>query len=452
MHPYIPSTTRDLGDMLREIGKTDLEELFEHIPPRQRLDRELELPGPLNEPELMGRMRELAGANRVPGVSFLGGGAYRHYIPSVVRHLTGRLEFSTAYTSYQPEVSQGTLQAVFEYQTLMCMLTGMEVSNASLYDGASAAAEAALMAARTKGRGKTLLSRAVNPQYRAVARTYLEAADLEWEEVPFDEKGGTDPGALEEAAGGGVSCVLVQSPNYFGVVEELDRLVPIARRAGCLLVAAFTEPLAFGLVKPPGELGADIACGEGQSLGIPLGFGGPYLGILACRKEFLRTMPGRIVGRTVDMEGRTAYVLTLSAREQHIRREKATSNICTNQGLCALTAAVYLCSLGRGGLRDLALVNLERARSTCRALTGLPGVRRRFSSPFFNEFVVETGRDGRDLAAELAAEGVLCGIPLGGSYPGLEHCLLVTATEMTTERDIALLAEAMGPRAKQPGS
>ncbi|MFW6180967.1 MAG: aminomethyl-transferring glycine dehydrogenase subunit GcvPA [Spirochaetota bacterium] len=450
MHPYLPSTLRDLQEMLREIGVGGPEELFDHIPSQQRLDRDLELPGPLNEPELMERMRELAAANREPEVSFLGGGAYRHYIPSVVRHLTGRSEFYTAYTPYQPEISQGTLQAMFEYQTLMCMLTGMEVSNASLYDGASAVAEAALMAARSGRRGKTLLSGALNPQYRAVVRTYLEAADLEWEEVPFDERGVTDPGALEKAAGGGACCVVVQSPNYFGVIEELDRPGEIARSAGGLLVAAFTEPLAFGLLRPPGELGADITCGEGQSLGIPLGFGGPYLGILTCRKELLRIMPGRIVGRTVDLEGRTAYVLTLSAREQHIRREKATSNICTNQGLCALAAAVYLCSLGREGLRELALVNLERARSAGRALSSLPGVRLKFPSPFFNEFVIETGRDGRQLAGELAAEGILCGIPLAGSYPGMDNCLLVTATEMNPERDIALLAGAIKRHAGKP--
>jgi glycine dehydrogenase subunit 1 len=444
MHPYMPSTPDDLSRLLDASGKSRLEELFDHIPERLRLDRSLDLPGPLHEPDLMDRMRTIAGSNRQqPVSSFLGGGAYRHYIPSVVGHLTGRSEFYTAYTPYQPEISQGTLQAIFEYQTLMCMLTGMDISNASVYDGASAAAESVLMAVRSTKRSKVLLSRALNPEYRAVVRTYLEAADLQWEEVGFDASGRTDTAALRTLLDDRTACLVVQSPNYFGVIEDQTAFEPVVHESGALVVAAFSEPISLGLLTPPGETGADIVCGEGQSLGIPTGFGGPYLGILTCRKELLRNMPGRIAGKAVDLDGNTAYVLTLTAREQHIRREKAMSNICTNQGLCALTASVYLSALGEKGLRDLALLNMERAQKAQSALTSLPGIGRKFDAPFFNEFVIDTGGDAEKLARDLAADGVLAGIPLGDTYPGLESCLLVTVTEMNTTEDIERLTEAV---------
>ncbi len=443
---YIPNTDADVDAMLKEIGVQSADNLFAHIPDDLRLRGDLEVPGPLSEMELLDRLKDLSRANAHAGeyVSFLGGGIYNHFIPSVVRHLAGRSEFYTSYTPYQPEVSQGTLQAIFEYQTLMCMLTHKDVSNASLYDGATAAAEAVLMSLRTNKRNRVVVSRGVHPEYREVIKTYLRSGDRETVEIPYNEKGITDLDALAKIIDDSVSCVVIQSPNFFGVVEDLAACEQVIHREEALFIAAFSEPLSFGILQPPGVYGADIVCGEGQSLGMPPGFGGPSLGILTCRKELLRNMPGRIVGKTVDREGRTAYVLTLSAREQHIRREKATSNICTNQGLCALTASVYLASLGKQGIRKLAIMNHERAEYAKDELMKVDGISLRFHGPTFNEFAVKTKNVTADIVEKLTDRGIFPGVQLGKYYGELSDCMLVTVTEMNRQEEIDALCQAIG--------
>ena len=357
---YLPHTPEDIAEMLQAVGAGSFDELFAGIPPECRRSRAMVLPEPLTEWELNRHIDRLAGRMAVaPEYKvFIGAGSYDHHIPAAVGFLTSRSEFVTSYTPYQPEMSQGTLQAIFEYQTLTARLLGMEVANASMYDGASALAEALLMAVRITRRPKVAVSRAVHPLYRRVVRTYLAPTGIEVREIPFGPHGVTDPAALADA--GDFAAIAVQSPNFFGCIEELARFADRAHTAGALLVAGFSEPLAFGVFKSPGRQGADIACGEGQSLGIARSFGGPGLGMFAANMQHVRNMPGRLVGETADIEGRRGYVLTLSTREQHIRREKATSNICTNNSLCALTAAVYMASLGGSGMRELAQINYDR--------------------------------------------------------------------------------------------
>ena len=438
---YIPNTDQDVREMLSCIGRENADELFSHIPDRFRFKGELELPEPFSEMELISKMRQLSQMNSSlrDTSSFLGGGVYHHYIPSVVGHLIERAEFSTSYTPYQPEISQGTLQAIFEYQTLMCLLTGMDVSNASMYDGASSTAEAVLMALRSNRSSRIALSSTLHPEYRRVIETYARANDKEVFLIPYSADGSTDTGLLSERIDEQVSCVVLQSPNFFGIVEELRNAEKIAHSKGALLIVVFTEPIAYGLLKPPGIYGADIVCGEGQSMGIPPGFGGPLLGILACRQELLRALPGRIVGKTHDMKGNGSYVLTLTAREQHIRREKSTSNICTNHGLCALAAAVFLTSYGKKGFRSLAAINHGRAEYAKSALSKLAGVKLRFSSPTFNEFVIETEKDPNKIASRLLDEKILFGIRLKKDYPELERCTLMSCTEMNSEQEIERL-------------
>jgi glycine dehydrogenase subunit 1 len=463
---YIPNTDGDVDGMLRSIGAPNVEALFEQVPRSRRMKGPLALPPPMSEKNLLDRLGALAGqnANLRERASFLGAGTYHHFIPSVVSALAGRSEFATSYTPYQPEISQGTLMAMFEYQSYMCMLTGMDVSNASMYDGASSAAEAALMALRIRKRGRILVSRAAHPDYRKVIGTYCGRHASEIVEAPFDGEGRTDLEAVKGALPG-AACLLVQSPNFLGVIERLGELGAAAKEAGALFVVMFTEPVAYGLLRPPGESGADIVCGEGQSLGIPPGFGGPHLGILTTKKEHLRNLPGRIVGRGVDKQGRSAYVLTLTAREQHIRREKATSNICTNEGLCALTASIFLSALGKRGFRELALLNFRRAEYAKKALAGVPGLSFRFPSPVFNELVVRLSADPEKVVDELASTrdarpasggiaasshsnggpstGLLAGVPLGRYYDDLADCLLLTFTEMNSFSEIDALAGAM---------
>lgn len=443
---YIPNTDADIEAMLKEIDVQSVHNLFAHIPDDLLLRGDLKLPGPLSEMELLDHLKDLSRANAHVGeyVSFLGGGIYNHFIPSVVRHLAGRSEFYTSYTPYQPEVSQGTLQAIFEYQTLMCMLTHMDVSNASLYDGATAAAEAVLMSLRTNKRSSVIVSASVHPEYRQVIQTYLRNNDYEMLEIPYNERGETDVGALEKTIDDSCSCVVVQSPNFFGIVEDLRVYEKVIHREGALFITTFSEPLAFGILNPPGMYGADIVCGEGQSLGIPVGFGGPSLGILTCRKELLRQVPGRIVGKTIDREGHTAYVLTLSAREQHIRREKATSNICTNQGLCALTAGVYIASLGKRGIRKLAILNHERAEFAKKELMKVGGIALRFLGSTFNEFVIRTSNNPADIVERLAERKIFPGVQLGRYYKNLSDCMLVTVTEMNGQEEINALCQAFG--------
>jgi glycine dehydrogenase subunit 1 len=385
-------------------------------------------------------MAALAARNATPHDwrFFLGGGIYHHVIPSTVDAIISRSEFSTSYTPYQPEVSQGTLQAAYEFQTLICQLTAMEVANAGLYDGASAAAEAVLMARRIQrdGRHRVLLSRAIHPQYRSVIRTYLKNLEgVHIEEVPFSESGATDAEFLSGVMDEKVMCVVVGYPNFFGVIEDLGPLQSACARSGALLVTVTTEPLSLALVKPPGAWGADIAVGEGQSLGVPMSLGGPGFGFFACRQRFVRSMPGRLVGETVDTGGRRGFVLTLSTREQHIRREKATSNICTSQSLCTLAATVFMATLGKGGMRRLAETNGARAREARDRLVQEAALQPVFTGPFFNEFVLNV----KGLAERLSrcrAARIIPGIPLDRWYPELAEYLLVCVTEMNGQEEI----------------
>jgi glycine dehydrogenase subunit 1 len=442
---YIPHTPGDVAQMLERIGVNSLEELFVGIPPGARLKRPLDLPPALAEGELLRELKVLAARNATPTshLSFLGGGAYQHFIPAAVDLLISRSEFYTAYTPYQPEISQGTLQAIFEFQTLICQLTGMEVANASMYDGASACAEAALMTVRLTRRRKVLVSRALNPRWRTVIATYCRYVDLEVVEVGYAADGRTDLDDLASKLDGQTAAVIAGYPNYFGVVEDLAALAQVAQGAGAKLVAGVAEGVALGLLKSPGELGADIVAGEGQSFGIPVSFGGPYVGFFAARMRDVRAMPGRLVGETLDRDGKRGFVLTLSTREQHIRREKATSNICSNQGLCALTATVFLSLLGKQGLREMAGQNLAKANYARQQLAKVAGLSLPFGAPVFNEFVVRSPRPVGETLAALEARGILGGIPLGGDYPELGDAFLVCVTEQHRRADIDVLAAAL---------
>ena len=438
---YVPHTDEDVRTMLEFIGAKKVEDLFGMIPQEYRLSNPLDLPEPLSEPDLL---RHLKNRQSPAYSSFLGAGAYHHFIPSVVSHLISRSEFYTAYTPYQPEISQGTLQAIFEYQTLMCQLTGMEVSNASMYDGASGLAEAVGMAQRITRRKKILLSEAVHPEYRKVIETYIDPDEGEIILIPYKkEEGRTDERKLSDLLDGEVSGVVLQNPNFFGVVEDLHPVADRVCEVGGLMIVGFTEAVAYGILKSPGEEGADIVSGEGQSLGIPLSYGGPYLGIFTTREKFIRNMPGRLVGETVDLEGKRGFVLTLATREQHIRREKATSNICTNEGLCALMATVFLSCLGKRGLRELALMNLSKTEYAKKSATRIRGCDLLFSSPTFNEFVLRIQGEPEKVLERLKAEKILGGVPLEKFYPGMNHHLLITVTEMNTREEIDRWAEAL---------
>jgi glycine dehydrogenase subunit 1 len=442
---YIPHTEDDIRQMLAAIGVGSTEDLLEGIPPSVRLNRGLRLPEALAEGDLLRAFSRLAALNATASthISFLGGGAYDHFIPAVVDHLISRSEFATAYTPYQPEISQGTLQAIFEFQTMVCQLTGLDVANASMYDGASACAEGALMAVRATRRNKILISLALHPEYRQTIRTYCRFLQLQMIEIPFDSSGATDLAALEGAIDDSTAAVVAGYPNFFGVIEDLSALAAAAHRCGARLLAATQEPIALGLLKSPGELGADIVAGEGQSFGLPLSYGGPYLGFFAARQKDLRLMPGRLVGETVDREGRRGFVLTLATREQHIRREKATSNICSNQGLCALAATVYLSLLGKKGVREVAVHNLSKAAYAREQIAGLPGFRLPFDGPVFNEFVVEGPEDAAGLLSRLEGKGILGGISLGRYYPEMTNRFLVCTTEQNSREQIDTLVRAL---------
>jgi glycine dehydrogenase subunit 1 len=423
------------------VGAKKVEDLFEMIPEAYRLSNPLDLPEPLPEPDLL---RHVQGLQSTAYSSFLGAGAYHHFIPSVIPALISRSEFYTAYTPYQPEISQGTLQAIFEYQTLVCQLTGMEVSNASMYDGASSFAEAVLMAERVTKRKKILLSEAVHPEYRKVIQTYIDPEQQELIPIPLrKDEGRTDERKLLDLLDGEVSSVVIQSPNFFGVIEDLHLMADQIHGAGGLMIAGFSEAVAYGILKPPGEEGADIVVGEGQSFGIPLSYGGPYLGIFATRDKFVRNMPGRLVGETIDLEGKRGFVLTLATREQHIRRERATSNICTNEGLCALTATIFLSCLGKQGLKELALMNLSRAEYAKKLTSQIRGCKIFFSAPTFNEFVLKIPGDPEKVLERLKGKKILGGIPLRRFYPEMNHHLLITFTEMNTKEDIDRWADAL---------
>jgi glycine dehydrogenase subunit 1 len=444
---YIPNTEADCRAMLDAIGVRSSDELFADIPQKLKLKRGLNLAPPLSETGLRKHMKGLAGKNADVDQysSFLGAGAYNHFIPAAVSHLVFRAEFYTAYTPYQPELSQGTLQAIYEYQTLICQLTGMEVANASMYDGSSALAEAVLMAHRINDRQEVVLPLAAHPEYRTVCRTYVNKLGLHLREVPYTDQGTTDLKKVKAALSDHTCAVVIQSPNFFGVLESLDELAEAAHRVGALLIVAVAEPVSFGIVRSPGECGADIVVGEGQAFGNHLNFGGPYLGFFASKEAHLRSMPGRLVGQTEDKTGRVGYVLTLCTREQHIRREKATSNICTNEGLCALAATVHLSLLGRAGLRELALLNLRKAAYAKEAISKLRGYESRFASPTFNEFVVRVKRrTPAQVNRALLAKEIIGGLDLGRFYPELSDCLLICVTEQNSREEIDALCKAMG--------
>jgi glycine dehydrogenase subunit 1 len=443
---FIPHTETDLAAMLETIGVAHIDDLIAHVPENLRNSATIKLDGGRSEFEVASELSMLAALNRGVGgfISFLGGGYYRHYVPAAVRAITARAEFATSYTPYQPEVSQGTTQAIFEFQTLITQLTGLDVANASMYDGASAAAEAVLMAHRVlPKRHVVAISRTLWPDYRATIRTYLSAlGTLKLVEVPFDAISGTlDLVALEGLANDELLCTITGYPNAFGVIEPLGQIADLSHRAGALAISATAEPLAFGLLKPPGALGVDIAVGEGQSFGMPLQFGGPGLGFLAGRNTHVRQMPGRLVGQTRDSEGHRAYCLTLATREQHIRRERATSNICTNHSLCALAATAYLSLLGRQGLRELAARNVELAHEAATKLEAA-GIKRQFSGQYFNEFTVEI--ENPEATLQLAEKhGILAGLTLSRDYPELGKALLISVTEMNSAADFERLCEVL---------
>ena len=441
---YIPNTAEDRQAMLAAIGVASIEELFASIPRELRLNRPLEIGPALTELELSQHMQTLAAKNRPAGESlcFLGAGAYDHFVPAIVDYVASRGEYYTSYTPYQPEVSQGNLQVFFEYQTMVTQLTGMDVSNASLYDGASAAAEAVLMALHATGRKRVVVAESVHPEYRLVLRTYLTNLGIELVEAPTP-RGVVESNELLAAINLETACVLIQQPNFFGCLESARALGQAARSVGAAYIVA-VDPISLGVLERPGEYGADIVVAEGQSLGTPLSYGGPYLGILACRDSFVRRLPGRIAGETVDRRGKRCFVLTLQTREQHIRREKATSNICTNQGLLALRAAVYLAALGPQGIRETAELCLQKSRYAVDRLTASQRLSLAFDRPTFKEFAIRD-RDGRvaDLLAEAEQDGVMAGVSLGAWYPELADCFLVAVTEKRTQMEIERLVNCL---------
>jgi glycine dehydrogenase subunit 1 len=435
---YLPNSPADRQAMLAATGHSHIDELFEQIPSDLRLQGKLNLPGPLSESEIFDFFRQAATESSREYVSLLGAGAYSHYSPVVIDAMLSRGEFFTAYTPYQAEIAQGTLQAMFEFQTMMTQLTGMEVSNASLWDGSTATAEAALMAMRVTQRHRVILARTLHPEYRQIIRTYSQNQDVELAEVPYEKSGQIDLSQLESAVDSQTAAVVVQSPNFFGVLERIPEIASIAHRKGALLIVSINEPLSLAVVKPPTE--ADIVCGEAQSFGVPVSFGGPYVGFLTTREKFIRQMPGRLVGQTVDTEGRRGFVLTLATREQHIRREKATSNICTNQALFALAATIYLTLLGKTGLRQLAEQNLAKAHYAAGQLRAIPGISTPFAGPHFSEFVVKVP-DAERLLQDLRGEKIIGGLHLGELYPELADHLLVCTTELVSRAAIDRLTK-----------
>jgi glycine dehydrogenase subunit 1 len=441
---FVPHSEADRREMLRTIGASSEEELFADIPEKFRLRSPLDLPSAQSEWEALRTLQEIADANRHL-ICFAGAGLYDHHVPAVVDHLIRRSEFYTAYTPYQAEVSQGTLQAIYEFQSMVCELMGLDVANASMYDGASAMAEAALMArAIQKKRDKVVLSPNVNPHYRQVLGTYNYGIGQPVEVAPRAADGTTDLTGLAEMLDDRTAAVILQSPNFFGLIEDMERAAALAHDAGALFIAV-VDPVSLAVLKSPGECGADIAVAEGQPLGNPMSFGGPILGLFAARQQFIRQMPGRIVGVTEDVDGRRGFVLTLQTREQHIRREKATSNICTNQGLNALAATIYLATLGRDGLRQVAEASAQVAHYAYERIRALPGVEPLFpDAPFFREFAVRTARPAREVIERGAARGVLPGVALS-RFPGIgvEDGLLIAFTEKRSKDDVELLLEVL---------
>ena len=440
---YIPNTEDDLKIMLKEMGVANFEELIASIPEALRLKKQLQLPKGLSEFELKNLLEKMSMENRGSDrlISFLGGGAYDHFIPSPVNHILLRSEFYTAYTPYQPEVSQGTLQSIYEYQSLICQLTEMEVANASMYDGASAVAEAALLSLAETGRNEILVSASLNPNYYKVLCTYCERGGIKIRKIDLKD-GITDLELLEKKLSSKTAGFILQSPNFFGLMENAAGIEKRVRSAGALLIMV-CDPISLAILKTPGEYGADIAVGEGQSLGNSLNFGGPFLGFFTCRKSLIRRMPGRLVGATVDSRGRKGFVLVLQTREQHIRREKATSNICTNEALCALAAAIYLSLLGKSGLRKIAELCLQKSHYAAEQISKIDGFKLKFQNPFFKEFVIETPMPAKRVIKLLLKKNILAGIDLSTFDGKLKNCLLVSVTEKRTKEEIDCLVESL---------
>jgi glycine dehydrogenase subunit 1 len=445
---YLPKSPAERREMLGAIGAKSIDELFSSIPERFRLREALNIPGPYSEAEVIEYFKKRAAENSNGYTSFLGAGVYNHLRSVVTDAIIQRGEFLTSYTPYQAEITQGTLQAIFEFQTLMCQLTGQEVANASMYDGSTAMTEAVLMAERLTGRRRVLVARSVHPEYREVLRTYAKNSGLHVEEIAFTPSGTLDLNTLKAALKDNVAAVVVQSPNFFGVIETHAALASAAQASGAMYVVTVAEGVSLGLVRPPAE--ADIVAMEGQSFGLPPSYGGPFAGVIASRDKYVRQMPGRLAGQTTDSEGQRGFVLTLATREQHIRREKATSNICTNQALCALAATVHLTLLGKEGLREMAQQNLSKAQFALAELLKVPGVKRTFDAPFFNEFVVELPRSVKLINAQLLRDKIIGPLALGTAYPELTKRALVCVTETTSRGEIERFAGALKRALEQP--
>ena len=449
---YIPHTDADRAAMLAAIGVARVEDLFHDVPAACRFPT-LELPDPVSEMEIMAELQAISEENLDAGhyPSFLGAGAYHHYVPRVVDHLISRSEFFTAYTPYQPEISQGTLQSIFEYQSMICALTGLEVANASHYDGATSTAEAVIMALNSvKGkRNKVVVSPTLHPEYRAVVRTYTQGMGLE---IVGDEAANTGPAELAARVDGSTACLIVQSPNFLGQIEDLSGLTERVHQAGAMLVVVVTDPISLGLLRAPGDYGADIVAGEGQAFGNSLNYGGPHLGFFACREKDVRKMAGRLVGQTVDAEGKRGFVLTLATREQHIRREKASSNICSNQALCALAASIHMAALGKRGVRRLAELCYHKAHYAAQQIAQIDGYQVLDSKPFFHEFAVRCPAPVQAINDYLLDEwGLIGGYDLGRAYPEMENHMLLCVTEVAGQAEIDALAVALGEAGQEVG-
>ena len=442
---YTPHTERDIAQMLEAIGVPSLEKLLE-VPEAVKLREKLDVVPALSESNIVRRFEHFSSKNTAASkISFLGAGAYRHYAPPAIAALAMRGEFLTAYTPYQAEVSQGYLQAIYEWQTYICLLTGLDIANASVYDGATALAEAAIMALNANGRKKVLVSRAVDPNYRAVLRTYCDGLDVEVHELPVAEDGTTDPTELAaRLANKDYACVAFQSPNFFGNVDTPSPDAQAAiKQSGTVMIGVVSEALALAALRTPASWGAEIVAGEAQSFGVALAYGGPYVGFIAANKDHIRRIPGRLVGKTLDTHGNEGFVLTLQAREQHIRRERATSNICTNQAHCALIATIYLALMGKTGLHDVASANLARSRELATRVSSIEGCSLEFNAPFFNEIVVNVHQPAAQVLDKLQERGILAGVDLGRFYPEYSDCILMCATELTSSAEIGALATAL---------
>lgn len=438
---YLPKSPADRKEMLAEIGVASIDDLFSTIPAEYQLKRDLAIPRQHGESEIIDRFRAFADQNATGHTNFLGAGVYHHYRPVLIDTVVSRGEFLTSYTPYQPEIAQGTLQAMFEFQTMICELTGMEIANASMYDGSTGAAEAIMMAVRVTGRDGAVIAKTVHPEYREVVATYAQHQEIPTAEVGYAENGRIDLDLLDAAITANTACVLIQSPNFFGTIEDVAAIADIAHKKGALLIVSIAEAVSLGIVKPPAE--ADIVSLEAQSFGVAPSYGGPFCGVIACKEKFLRQMPGRIVGETKDMDGKRGFVLTLSTREQHIRREKATSNICTNQALVAMMTTVFLTVYGKEGLKELAVQNLAKAKYAADTL-GKAGKVLFHGAPRFHEFVLDLGKDAEKVNAALLEKKIIGGLPLTKWYPELgPNASLWCATELTTKVEIDAAAEAL---------